>query len=153
LGAEDDLGFKAIRALAIAGEATGRRNKRGNNRIVHRALSAEDRRSIALQAGIHPKGWGGSIAEHVTGRYDTGYISASLAEEGAEFYESGSGIISIDVDMAISLGTGYVDHQNVLQAIRRGHSRTRARDLRNATRAKEVLFVGSVHQAALFDLR
>ena len=129
------------------GGGGGGRGGRGN--IVYRQLSAADRAALEAGEGISPRGTGGSIADQVAGR-DTRYISASETAEAAQYYSSGHGLIAIDIDRAIELGTGYVEHNNVLSGVRRGGT---ARDIGNASRAREVLFKGPIPIEAIWPLR
>ena len=53
---------------------------------------------------------------------------------------------SIDIEKAIAGGAGYVDHNNVMQAVNRSGTPT---DVRNAARAEEVMFKGPVSRDAI----
>jgi hypothetical protein len=108
---------------------------------VYRQLSAADRAAFNAGLGLSPKGVGGTAAEHVAGTTQTGYISASLSEAATAAYSSRNGLVAIDVDATIAAGTGYIEHGNVLQILRRSGD---FRVLRNAERAQEVLFRGGV---------
>jgi RHS repeat-associated protein len=105
---------------------------------VFRALSAADREALDKGQALLPKGAGGSIADHVAGK-PTGHISASLTEEAARRFDSGNGIVAINIGEATRGSTNFIDHNNVLQAARRSGDLTVARD---AKRAEEVLFKG-----------
>ncbi|MEO1087337.1 MAG: hypothetical protein AAFY88_24130, partial [Acidobacteriota bacterium] len=83
-------------------------------------------------------------AEHVEGDRWTDHISASLTEEAAERFASGNGLIAIDVDLATwGSGVRFIDHKDVLRAVRSSRALTKNRKkraVRDATRAEEVLF-------------
>jgi hypothetical protein len=120
-----------------------------NTCVVYRELSAADRARLDAGLGLQPKGNGGSIADQVAGR-PTKYTSASKTVAGTSDYSSGHGLVAIDVQEAIRSGGGYVDHNNVLQAVRRGGIGS---DLQNAIRAEEVLFKGEIPASAIRFIR
>jgi len=97
-----------------------------------------DREAFDRGEALLPKGVGGSIADHVAGK-DTGHISASLTEAAVQRFDSGNGIVAINIKEATNGSTNFIDHNNVVQAARRSGDLTVARD---ATRAEEVLFKG-----------
>jgi len=102
-------------------------------------LRAEVEGNVArLEAGesLQPAGCGGSIAGHVAGEED-GYISASLEPEGTEKYASGNGMVAIDVATAVAGGAKFIDHNNVMQAVKREGT---LKDVANARDSQEVLF-------------
>jgi RHS repeat-associated protein len=112
---------------------------------VYRQLNAEDRARFDSGSSLKPKGSGGSIAEHVAGA-DTGHISASLTEDAAKRFESGNGLVKIDVEAAIAGDAKYIDHNNVLQGAKQSKNLT---VLRDARRAEEVLFKGEIPHEAM----
>jgi hypothetical protein len=63
-----------------------------------------------------------------------------------ERFASGQGLVEIDVDEAIAGGAKFIDHNNVMQAARRGGD---SRVVRDARRAEEVLFSGSIPRNAM----
>jgi RHS repeat-associated protein len=105
---------------------------------VFRTLSFEDREALARGEGISPRGTGGTIADQVAGR-DTRYTSASETIAATRKYDSGNGLVAIGVDQAVAGGVGFVDHNNVMQAVRRSGT---ALDISNASSAREVMFKG-----------
>ena len=68
----------------------------------------------------------------------TGLISASETIAGTSRFNSGFGLIEIDVQKAIASGVGFVDHGNVLQAVVRQYGNSI--QLKNAKSAAEVMF-------------
>lgn len=57
-----------------------------------------------------------------------------------KFANPARGVVEIDVDLAIEHGAGFVDHANVLRAIKNGDIPNRALALANAIEAEEELF-------------
>jgi len=115
-------------------------SRRSAARTVYRELSVDDLANVKAGRGLIPKGTGGSIAEHVMGA-DTEHISASLTRAGTRRFASGNGLAAIDVDKAIAGGSRYIDHTNVLQAVRRAGTHRMVEDAKSA---EEVLFRGHV---------
>nr|WP_323109901.1 RHS repeat-associated core domain-containing protein [Pectobacterium carotovorum] len=107
---------------------------------VYRQITADDLARLEQRLPLQPKGVGGSILEHVAGR-DTRHISAAMTKEATKRFNSGNGLIEIDVKKAIQGGAKFIDHNNVLQAVERGGNLV---DRRNAKRALEVLFKGEI---------
>ncbi|MFC5474360.1 RHS repeat-associated core domain-containing protein [Paraherbaspirillum soli] len=122
-----------------------RNKKKKDKEYVYRQLNAEDRDRFDSGLSLKPKGTGGSIADHVAGA-DTGHISASLTEEATLRFESGNGMVKIDVEAAIAGGAKYVDHNNVLQGAKQSKDLKVQRDAR---RAEEVLFKGEIPHEAM----
>ncbi|HCQ0477227.1 TPA: DUF4150 domain-containing protein [Escherichia coli] len=114
--------------------------KKNAQNTVFRYLSADDRIRYENGQSLLPKGEFGSIVEHVDGK-NTGHISASLTKCAAKIFDSGNGYIEIDVQKIIDSGISFIDHKNVMQAVRRSGSLTNRRD---AERALEVLFKGEI---------
>jgi len=81
----------------------------------------------------------------VTGE-NTGYISVSESKLAIERFNSGNGIVKIDVKKATENGATYISHKNVMQSINARGSLTNRRD---AKRAVEALFKGDVPPAAI----
>ena len=107
---------------------------------VFRELSVLDRARLDSGLGLIPRGSGGTIADQVAGEA-TQFISASETVAGTAIYKGGNGLVTIDIDLAVKGGAGYVPHNNVMQAV--GRSGT-GELVRNAKRAREVMFkVGS----------
>ncbi|WP_147443943.1 RHS repeat-associated core domain-containing protein [Corallococcus sicarius] len=127
--------------------AKGKSASKGKRRVVYRQLSQSDRAAYDAGDGLSPKGDGGSIADHVAGGgNETEFISASMTEDATRRYGSGNGLVEIDVDLAMEAGAGFVDHDNVVQAVRRvGDSKA----VVDATCAQEVLFRGKVPRKAI----
>jgi hypothetical protein len=121
----------------------------GGIRYVYRQLSATDRVAIDAGQGLTPKGIGGTIAQQVAGK-DTQYISASLTEGATGLFASGNGLARIDVKAAVAGGATFVDHADVAGAVRRLGTPT---DVRNATRAQEVLFMRTIPRNAVRIIR
>nr|WP_320189793.1 RHS repeat-associated core domain-containing protein [uncultured Desulfobacter sp.] len=117
----------------------------GSNKKVYRELSEADRARIDAGLDLLPAGEGGSIAQQVSGR-PTKYISAADTVAGTSRFRSGNGLIEIDVNEAIQQGSGFVDHGNVMQAVRREGS---ALDVRNAESAQEVMFKNGIPRSAI----
>ncbi len=116
-------------------------------RKIFRELSFDDRLKFDAGERIAPKGDGGSIADHVAGK-DTKFISASEVESGTARFSSGNGLLEIDVDKLEATGSSIVDHNNVLQAVKRSKNKTRARDFKNAKSAKEIIIKGGIDPSA-----
>jgi RHS repeat-associated protein len=110
--------------------------RKNHGKKVYRQLSAEDRERFDRGEPIQPKGTGGRIADHIKGE-STGHISASETAGATKRFDSGNGLVEIDVAKAEAGGANFIDHNNVMQAARRsGDSKT----VRDAKRAEEVLF-------------
>ena len=114
--------------------------KQKNQNTVFRYLSADDRIRYESSQSLLPKGEFGSIVDHVDGK-STGHISASMKKCAAKIFDSGNGYIEIDIQKVIDSGVSFIDHNNVMQAVRRNGSLTNRRD---AERALEVLFKGEI---------
>ncbi|WP_437611793.1 DUF6531 domain-containing protein [Sorangium sp. So ce834] len=113
---------------------------------IYRALSADDYDAFLRGERIMPKGTGGSIGDHVAGK-PTKYISASETPAGTSHYQGGSPVlVEIDVKALRETGSTVVDHNNVLQAVKREGT---ALDLRNAIKAEEVLIKGGIDPSAI----
>lgn len=143
-----------IGAGSVIGRALGTASEGGatvasGSREVFRQLSAADRVALDAGRGLLPRGTGGTIARHVAGA-DTGYISASESIAGASRYASGNGLVAIDVNRAMAAGAGFVDHGNVVAALRRAGDFTA---VRNAIATQEVLFTGPISQTAIRFVR
>ncbi len=109
-------------------------------RYVYREISELDLQRLQAGLGLIAKAPGGSIADQVAGRA-TRYISASNSIAATGRYSSGYGLIAIDVRKAIGGGSGFVDHNNVLQALGRNG---RPIDVIHAARDVEVMFKGLI---------
>ena len=136
------LGMAGINAFPA-----GRLGKWGHT--VYRELSATDRINLENGFGLTPKGSGGSIGDQIRGE-NTGYISASKSIAATKRFSSGNGLVAIDVDEAMRTGTGFVDHNNVLQGAARSGD---LRAVRDAKRAQEVLFKGAIPAEAITLIR
>ncbi|WP_438018541.1 DUF6531 domain-containing protein [Sorangium sp. So ce315] len=113
---------------------------------IYRALNADDYDAFLRGERIMPKGSGGSIADHVAGK-PTKYISASETPAGTSHYQGGSPVlVEIDVKALRETGSTVVDHNNVLQAVRREGT---ALDLKNAIKAEELLIKGGIDPSAI----
>ncbi|MDB4953968.1 MAG: insecticidal toxin complex protein, partial [Myxococcales bacterium] len=115
-----------------------------------RQLSYEDRLAYNSGNALSPKSAGGTIADQVAGK-PTKYVSASASAAGTERFDSGNGLVKIDVSKAISGGAGYVEHNNVLQAVQRAFGRNI--HFKNAQSAEEVMFKNGIPREALELIR
>jgi len=113
---------------------------------VYRELNALDRQRLDQGLDLLAKGSGGEVADQVAGRGATRFISASQTAEAAARYSSRNGLVRIDVRKAIEMGAGFVDHKNVLQAVRRNGM---SDDFQNARRALEVMFKNYIPRDAI----
>lgn len=95
-----------------------------------------------------PKGTSGSISDHVSGK-PTRHISCSLSPGGCARFSSGNGLAEIDVDKAVQGGANFIDHNNVVGAMRRAGN---SRGLRDAKRSEEVLFRGSIRNSGQWTI-
>jgi len=107
-------------------------------KVVYRQLTAEDRQRLSEGKPLLPHGTGGNIADHVAGK-STNHISVSLTAEGTKRYDSGNGMAIISVKKATEGNTNHIDHNNVLQSVKKKGTLT---DLSNARDTKEELFKG-----------
>ena len=113
------------------------------DKIVYRSLSVEDRLRYDAGLDLAPKGLGGCILSHVQGK-NTKYLSASETKAGTNRFNSGNGVVAINVSKATRLGSNFVDHNNVLQATKcdkKAHS--------DAKRVNEVLFINGIPREAM----
>jgi RHS repeat-associated protein len=117
----------------------------GGGKKVYRQLSADDRARFDAGQDLLPKAEGGSIVDHVQGK-PTRHVSASETPKGTEIFDSGNGLVEIDVAEATKGATTFIDHNNVVQACKRSGTLT---DVSNAKRAEEVLFRGPVPHSAM----
>ena len=106
--------------------------------VVYRTLSTTDRAAVDAGKSLAPKGSGGTILDHVRGK-PTGYISASETIEGTARFNSGNGMVAIDVNKAMAGGAGFVPHGNVMQA-----AKHLPKQGMKVGQAGEVLFDGSI---------
>jgi len=125
------------------------RNSTDCGPTVYRQLNYEDRAAFDNGDGLQPRGTTGSITDHILNR-PTRHISASVTEEATERFASGQGMVAIDVNKAIAGGAKFIDHNNVMQAAKRSGD---SRIVRDARRAEEVLFVGSIPHDAITLIR
>ena len=123
---------------------------------VYRYMSLEDLADFNAGRAIASKGTGGTIAEHVIGQKNTQYISASLSKKGAAKYNSGHGLLEIDVDVAKKHGAKFIDHGNVMQALEGEKKKCSKKDRsrlqqaqQDAKKAEEVLFISKIPFEAL----
>jgi RHS repeat-associated protein len=119
--------------------------KCGGGKKVYRQLSDVDRENFDAGLDLQPRGEGGSIVQHVQGQ-PTRHISASETIEATDIFDSGKGLVEIDVEEATKEGTRFIDHNNVMQAVTRHGTLT---DRRNARRSEEVLFRGPIPRSAM----
>lgn len=92
-----------------------------------------------------PKPQTGGILDHIQGR-DSKCISVSVTRDGTAYYESGHGVVSINLDKAMEYGSGIVHHKNVLQAaIKKGTQK----DVENVKRSMEVLLTNGLDPRAI----
>lgn len=127
-------------------ESNKKASKGGTSKVDGTDVLPElNRTRIEAGLGIAPKGTGGSIASHVGG-LDSKYVSASLSEDAIAKYGSGNGLIRIDVKKAIAEGFGYVDHGNVMQAVKREGVH---QSIKDAAEALEVLFKNGIPRSAI----
>jgi RHS repeat-associated protein len=133
-------------ASGVAAGAKGAGAAAGGGRIVFRAFNPADLAAWRAGEDLVAKGSGGTPAIHVLGRVKTGYLSASETMAGASLYETpGLGIAQIDMRIAEDFGATTVEHEALIQNIRRTLSGAdRARALRDATKAEELLFDGTI---------
>ncbi|GAA0811418.1 LamG-like jellyroll fold domain-containing protein [Spirilliplanes yamanashiensis] len=125
------------------------RNSADCGPTVYRQLNYDDRTAFDKGEDLQPRGTTGSITDHILNR-PTKHISASVTEGATERFASGQGMVAIDVNKAIAGGAKFIDHNNVMQAANRsGDSRV----VRDARRAEEVLFVGSIPHDAITLIR
>ena len=106
---------------------------------------------LAIQAGrrLEPKGTGGTILEHVTGR-PTKYISAGEALKNVrKFDTSGFGIARISVERLEETGSSLVPFENVLQVARRQGT---GYNVTNVQQAREVLIKGGIDPSAIVEI-
>ena len=119
---------------------------------VYRYMSLRDLADFNAGRAITSKGTGGTIVDHVIG-YDTKYISASLSKKGAAKYNSGHGLLEIDVDIAKKHGAKFIDHGNVMAPLSgKCSKKDRARlkqAQQDAKKAEEVLFISKIPFEAL----
>ncbi len=115
------------------------------SRKVYRQLSVDDTENLASGRGIAPRGASRSISDHVAGK-PTGHISCSMSPGACARFSSGNGLAEIDVDTAIQGGARFVDHNNVIGAVKRAGD---LRGVRDAKRAQEVLFRGTIPSEAV----
>lgn len=139
------LGKRAIQRAGRRGAREAGRQAAGGGRKVFRQLSADDAESLASGGGITPKGTSKSVADHVAGK-PTGHVSCSKTSGACERFSSGNGLAEIDVDKAVEGGARYIDHNNVVDAVRRSGN---LRAVRDAKRAEEVLFRGTIPKEAV----
>ena len=118
--------------LGLAGYK--KKKKKSKTKDIYRFLNETDAKRLKEGKSIVSKGKGGTIKEHVQGKRDTKYISASEGDPDYT-YDSGYGLIKInDVD-----DLKMVAHKNVLQGVKGDALATK-----DATRAKEVLFIDEI---------
>ncbi|MBK9033456.1 MAG: hypothetical protein IPL61_19690 [Myxococcales bacterium] len=128
-------------------QARGRRQ--APSLYVYRYASADDRERLDAGEDLRPKGTSRDIASHVSGR-PTSHISAGLSRGAIEKFDSGNGLLRIDVNKAVEGGARYIDHGNVVQAVGRAGNPTVERYARDAT---EVLFRGLIPISAIERIR
>ena len=120
---------------------------------VYRAVSEDDLMDLEARGKILPKGEGHDRVAHVQGK-STAFLSGSLiigdSRSGAAKFDSGFGIIKINVELLYGTGSDMVGH-SALMATLRADNRTRDRDITNATNAKEVLISGGIDADAIED--
>jgi RHS repeat-associated protein len=122
--------------IAVDPLGLAKTNGNGCRGKVYRQLNADDVLNLAAGRGLVPKGTQKDIAAHVDGQASAN-ISASLTPEATARFDTGHGLIEIDVRTAQAGGSHFIDHNNVMQAAQRSGSLTA---VRNAKRAEEVLF-------------
>ena len=118
------------------------------SRFVFRELSVADRARLERQMDLLAKGEGGKIADQVAGEA-TRYISAAETAAATSRFRGGNGLVMIDIKKAIEGGAGFVDHKNVLQAVKRDGL---PKHVQNASRALEVLFKDKIPFDAIIPL-
>jgi hypothetical protein len=92
-----------------------------------------------------PKGSVGTILDHIQG-YATKFISVSKSQAGAALYDTGRGVIKIDLLAAIKTGSTIVPHEQLLQVARRYG---RPIDVKNVLDAQEFLIKGGIDFSAI----
>ncbi|MBK9273433.1 MAG: RHS repeat-associated core domain-containing protein [Flavobacteriales bacterium] len=106
--------------------------------VVYRALSTTDRAAVDAGKSLVPKGTGGSVLDHVRGK-PTGHISASETLAGTARFNSGNGVVAINVNKAVAGGARFIPHGNVMQAVKH-----LPKQGMKVGQASEVLFDGSI---------
>ena len=69
-----------------------------------------------------------------------------MTADAADRFDSGNGLVEIDIKKATMGDTTFIDHNNVMSAVKRKGTLT---DKKNAERAKEVLFKGEIPYDAI----
>ena len=122
-----------------------------HNAYLYRAITDQDYAEYASSFFTHikPRAPGGTILQQIEGNgVKTKYISASQSYAGtARFQNSSQGVIKIDKDKLIELGSGVVDHANLLAAAANSIDPVRTR--KNVESADEVLITNGIPKSAI----
>jgi hypothetical protein len=113
--------------------------------LCFRAINELDDIAIAAGNRLMPKGSVGTILDHIQG-YATKFISVSKSQAGAALYDTGRGVIKIDLLAAIKTGSTIVPHEQLLQVARRYG---RPIDVKNVLDAQEFLIKGGIDFSAI----
>jgi RHS repeat-associated protein len=136
-------GWDTLRMLTLFG---GGGEPSAGEQIVYRQLSYEDRLAFDVGENLVAKTEGGTVAMQVSGQ-PTRFISSGMSTAAIQRFASGNGLVAISVAIATKLGAGFVEHNNVLQAVRREFGN--GIQLQNAISAQEVMFRDFIPQQAM----
>ena len=115
--------------------------------IVYRELSAADRAALEAGQPLVPKGTVGTVLDHVRGQ-PTGHISASETIKGTARFNSGNGLVAIDVDTVTQGGTKFIPHTEVLEGVG-----ARPKQIQKVLESGEVMFEGPIPPSAVTPIR